>query len=143
MPAASTRPRSTPASSISSDTSVGGGVERVHGGAVDLELREGLGEDRVGEVGDGDAQGVVAEVEADDGAGRAVEGDQHGRAPALRGGGGDAVGRALDDHPRRLEIGDEARHRRAAQTRLAGDVCAADRPTRAQRVDDAQTVALA
>ena len=98
MPAASTRPRSTPASSISSDDQRGGGVEGVLGGGVDLELREGLGQDRVGEVGDGDAQGVVAEVEADDGAGRAVEGHQHRRAAALRGGRGDAVGRALDDH---------------------------------------------
>ena len=143
MPAASTRPRSTPASSISSDTSRRRRVEGVFGGGVDLELREGLGQDRVGEVRDGDAQRVVAEVEPDDGSGRAVERDQHGRAAALRARRGDAVGRALDDHPRGLEVADEARHGRATQARLTGDIGAADGPTRAQRVDDAQTVALA
>jgi len=85
----------------------------------------------------------VAEVEPHDGPGGAVEGDEHRRAAALRARRGDAVGRALDDHARGLEVADEARHGRTAQARLTGYVGAADRPTRAQRVDDAQTVALA
>jgi hypothetical protein len=74
-----------------------GGVERVLGGRVDLELRVGLGEDRVGEVGDGDPEAVVSEVQADHGAGRLVEGDEHRRAATLRAGRRGGLGDALDD----------------------------------------------
>jgi hypothetical protein len=121
----------------------GGGVERVLRGGVDLELGVALGQDRVREVRDGDPERVVAEVQADDRPRRAVERHEHRRAAALRAGRGHAVGHALDDHAGRLQVADEARHRGSAQPGLPRDLCAADRPSRPQRVDDAQSITFA
>ena len=59
---------------------LGGAVERALGGVVDVLRAHRLGEHGAREVGDGDVDVVVAEVDADHRAGRAVEREQRRRA---------------------------------------------------------------
>src|SRR4051795_2830765 len=165
MPAASTRPRSTPASSSSWSASpaarsraswpaaatalaagpspragaAGGGVGA---GGTGVDCRGPLGKDGVGEVGDRDTHVTVAEVDADERPRRLIERDEDRRPAALR-----APRRrralALDDQAGGLQVGDETGDRGAAEAGLAGDVGTADRPAVAESVHHAQAVALA
>ena len=61
---------------------LGGRVEALIGGVVDVHLAPRLGEHRVREIGDGDPQMTMAEVEPDREARRAVERDHHRGRPA-------------------------------------------------------------
>ena len=142
MPAASTRPAVDAGLLEQLVGEAGGEVERLVARRVDVDLRLALGEDGERQVGDGDAHVAVAEVDAEERAGGLVERDEHRRPPAL----GAARRRrdlALDDQALGLQVGDEARDGRAAQTGLARDVGTADRPALAEGVDHAQAVALA
>jgi hypothetical protein len=76
----------------------------------------------VREVGDRHREVALAEVDADREAGAGVEGDQRGRAPAAR---RPAIRVAVHDHALRLQPGDDRRHGRAREARVAGDVGAA------------------
>jgi hypothetical protein len=121
---------------------LGGGVERVLGVVVDVLGPHRLGEHGAREVGDGGVDAVVAEVDADHRARRAVEREQRRRAARGHAGRGVRV-RVLDDQPVRLEVGDQAGDRGTGQ---AGDPCdlgTARRPALAQGFDDAQAIQLA
>jgi hypothetical protein len=89
-----------------------GGVQALLRLVVDVEVDVALGEDRRGEVADRDAQAAVPERDADGGAGRGVERQQDRRPAALCSACGAVLG-ALDDEAVGLQVGDQARHRRA------------------------------
>jgi hypothetical protein len=84
---------------------------------------------------------AVAEVDADGDPGRRVQAEHDRRAP--RRPGRAALLAVLDDEPLRLQLGDDARHRRARQAGRSGEVAAARAPPPPQGVDDAQPVELA
>ena len=100
-----------------------------------------LGEDGRGEVGQRDTDIVVVEVDADGDAGGRVEPEEHRRAAAP--GLPLAAGVVLDDEALRLELGDEAAHRRPREAGQPRQVAAAREAVPAQRVDDENAVALA
>ena len=114
-------------------------VEALVRRVVDVHRRRALGEDVRRQVADGHAHVAVAEVDAERGAGRRVERQQDRRAAALL-----AVRRALllalDDEPVGLQVGDEARDRRAGEPGAARDVGTADHAVLAQRVDHATAI---
>ena len=82
-PAPITRERSMPASASTSSISSQRDVEALLRRVVGVQRHGALGDDRRGQVGDGDAHVAVAEVDAERGAGGGVEREQDRRAPAL------------------------------------------------------------
>ena len=105
---------------------------------VDVELGRSLGEHRRREVGGGDPDVRVVEVDPDDRAGRGVETQKRRRPapPRL----GPPVG--VDDEAARLQVGHERGDSGAGEAGQAGELRAARRSTAAQRVDDARPVQL-
>jgi hypothetical protein len=98
---------------------------------IDVLGPDRLGEHRAREVRDRRVDAVVAEVDADDRAGRAVQRQQRRRATG--GHAGRRVGvRVLHDEAVGLQVGDEARHRGARQPGDARDLGAAGRSAFAQ-----------
>jgi hypothetical protein len=79
-----------------------------------------LGEHLVRQVGQRDGEVPLAEVDADREPGARVERDEGGRPAAT--GRNAAVDVAVDDDALRLQRRDDARHRRARQTRAPGEV---------------------
>ena len=120
-----------------------GGVERLVGAGVDVELDLLLGEHVVGQRGDGYAQMVVAEVDAEQRARGGVEGEEHRQAAALAAVGDTVELLALAHQARGLEVGDEARDGRPAEPRGARDVRPRHGSAGAERVDHAEAIALA
>jgi len=118
-----------------------GEVERRGRVLVDVDAQLALGQQTVGEVGDGQPDAVVAEVDADERARRRVEGQQDRRPPALAG--ALAVRRGLGDEAVALHRADDRADGRARQPGLAGDVGTADGAAAAQHVDDLLAIALA
>src|SRR4051794_29741779 len=98
-----------------------GDVEAVARGGVDVDIAPQLGEDRVREVAHDPADVAVSEVDADDRAGGAIEREQH-RRPADALVVAVALGRALDEQARALQVAYEARDGRARESRGARDV---------------------
>ena len=140
-PTPSTRVASTPASVSACSTRRAARSIDSAGVVVDVgELRR-LGEHRAAEVGDGDADAVVVEVDADGGARGAVEAE-HRRRPALGGRRVVVVG-ALDDEAALDEVADEGGDRGAAQAGAARDLGPAQPACAAQRIDHPQAVELA
>ena len=118
----------------------GGGVKPLGRRAVDVELAPGLGEDGVGEVGDGDPQVAVAEVDRQGEAGGAVESDHHPGAPGVHLAVGQAV--ALDREAGLDQVADDRRDRRAREVGRPGELGAAREAAFAQRFDHAPAVAF-
>ena len=124
--------RSTPASSSSLVDELGGGVERPRARRGRCRAR-GARSARIvrREVGDRDAQVVVAEVDAD--ARRRRERskrEQDRRAAALRRRGRRPGSARSTTRPVGLQVGDEARDGRAREAGAARDLGARDRPLR-------------
>ena len=109
-------------------------VERALGVVVDVLGADRLGEHRAREVRDRRVDAVVPEVDADDGAGRAVQRQQRRRAAGGHAGRRVGVG-VLDDEAVGLQVGDEARDGRAREPGDARDLGAARRPAFAQGLD--------
>ena len=95
------------------DDEAGGTRDRLRRGEVGVELLVALGEDRVREVGDGDAQVALAEVQPEGDAGAAVQRDEHGRTADRSAGPRRLAVLRLDREPLALQLGDDGRHRRA------------------------------
>ena len=113
---------------------LGGRVERALGVVVDVLGADRLGEHRAREVRDRRVDAVVAEVDADDGAGRAIQRQQRRRAAGGHAGRGVGVG-VLDHEAVGLQVGDEARDGRAREPGDARDLRSAGRSAFAQGLD--------
>ena len=110
-------------------------VQAERGRGVDVDRDGFLRDDLVRQVADGDADVRVAEVDADDQAGRTRQ--RHGAGPAAAGAGGphrDDTGGA--------ELTDDVGHRGRGQASGAGDLRLGQRPGGAHRADDAPLVGL-
>ena len=116
------------------------GGQPVVGRVVDVQLPPGLGEDGVGEVGDGDAQVAVAEVDPDREPGRGVERDHHRRSAGVRLAARLAV--ALARQPGVEQVGDDRRDGRAREARDPGKLGATGDSALSQGVDHTFPVAL-
>jgi hypothetical protein len=121
----------------------GRGVQRLRGVPVDVELVHRLGQDAVAQVGDGHAQVLVAEVDADRHPGAGVQRDQHRGPAALRPWRLALAVADLGHHARGLQTGHQTGDGGAGQPRLARDLGPADRPCRLQDADHAAAVLLA
>ena len=95
---------------------LGRGVEALLGAVVGGQLAPDLREDGMTEVRHSHRHVALAEVDADGGAGAAVERHQDGRSAALGAGGGGVVD-ALGDEAVADEVGDQGGHGRTGQTR--------------------------
>ena len=108
---------------------------------IDVELAPGLGEHRVREIGDGDTQVAVAEIDADCDAGGIVERNEHRRAPGarltVRG-----LTIALGDETGLDQVADDRRDRRSREVGDARQLCPARVPALAQGINYALAVAL-
>ena len=100
---------------------------------VDVELAAGLGQDRVGKVGERDADGAMVEVHADHRPGAGVQRQQGGRPATMRGGRGIALG----DEAVALQLAHEIGHGRARQPGLARDLPPAHLPALANDLEHA------
>ena len=124
-------------------------LQPLAGVVVDVGQGLALGEDGERQVGERHAHRAVVELDTEHAAGRGVEREQDGRptradgeAPMQAGLVVVGVG-TLDDQPAGLELADQARHGRACETRLAGDVRATHRAVFADDVEHTQPVELA
>jgi hypothetical protein len=113
-------------------------VERPGRRAVDVERDAALAEHRGREVGDRDVNVRVAEVDPDRRAGRRVEAQLHGRAPAAAA----VAGAGLDHEAAHLQVGHQRGDGRAREAGGVGDLAAARVPAAAQRLHDPQAVQL-
>ena len=119
---------------------LGGSVEALIGGVVDIHLAPGLGEHRVREIGDGDPQMTMAEVQPDRQARRSVERDHDRRPAGMRLARGLTV--TLTGEAGLEQVGDDRGDRRSREPGHPGQLGPARQATLAQSIDDALAVAL-
>ena len=101
------------------------------------------GQHLVREVGDGDPQMGVPEVDTECDASRLLEREEHRRAPTLLAVGDAGRVHLLGDEAGLQEIRDDARHRRAGKTGGPGNLGAARGAAAAEGIDDTAAVQFA
>ena len=121
---------------------LGGGVEALVGAVVARQLPAHLGEDGMAEVRHSHRHVRLAEVDADGGAGAAVERDQDGRAATLRAGRGGVVD-ALGDEAVADEVADQGGDGGAGQTRAPSELGATGDPRDPECTEHPPAVSLA
>jgi len=104
-----------------------------------VEIAAALRQHVAADVGDGDANVAVPEVDANDGQRRIPQHQERTRPPASRVG---STGFDLLHDAQVLELGDERVHGRAREAGHPGDIGLAGPPALAQRPDDALTVSF-
>jgi hypothetical protein len=121
------------------------GVERRARVVVNVELASSFREDAMVQLGHGDSNEAVVEVQSEDDAGPGIETQEDRWPPAARPRGIPAVGRVgpLDHEPGVLKLPDQARYRRARQSGLASDLRAAYGAAFAHGLEHAKPVELA